>query len=151
MTYIFCAMGIIKKAIHSKIDIFVKFESAINLEIRGQIKKKMDSFYLGHRDHMYAFSSKSGSEPFRALGDLTWNDPFVTYMKMGEILDKAAMRMVSYLSINLQYQTVQEKWKSIPNTSTWCYSTATPKETLTCRQKYTHVCHCLNVWWINMS
>ena len=23
---------------------------------------------------MYAFSSKSGSEPFRALGDLTWND-----------------------------------------------------------------------------
>ena len=26
---------------------------------------------------MYAFSSKSGSEPFRALGDLTWNDPDV--------------------------------------------------------------------------
>ena len=26
---------------------------------------------------MYAFSSKSGSEPFRALGDLTWNDPYV--------------------------------------------------------------------------
>ena len=24
---------------------------------------------------MYAFSSKSGSEPFRALGDLPWNDP----------------------------------------------------------------------------
>ena len=24
---------------------------------------------------MYAFSSKSGSEPFRALGDLAWNDP----------------------------------------------------------------------------
>ena len=24
---------------------------------------------------MYAFSSKSGSEPFRALGDLTWDDP----------------------------------------------------------------------------
>ena len=36
----------------------------------------MDSFYLGHRDHTYAFSSKSGSEPFRALGDLTWNDTF---------------------------------------------------------------------------
>ena len=69
-------MGIFKKALHSKIDVFVKFESAINLEIRGQIKKKkLDSFYLGHRDHMYAFSSKSGSEPFRALGDLTWNDP----------------------------------------------------------------------------
>ena len=64
-------MGIIKKALHSKIDVFVKFESAINLEIRT---KKLDSFYLGHRDHMYAFSSKSGSEPFRALGDLTWND-----------------------------------------------------------------------------
>ena len=24
---------------------------------------------------MYAFSSKSGSEPFRARSDLTWNDP----------------------------------------------------------------------------
>ena len=45
-------MGVIKKALHSKIDVFVKFESAINLEIRGQIKKKLDSFYLGHRDHM---------------------------------------------------------------------------------------------------
>ena len=71
-------MGIIKKALHSKIDVFVKFESAINLEIRGQIKKNLDSFYLGHRDHMYAFSSKSGSEAFRALGDLTWNDPSST-------------------------------------------------------------------------
>ena len=33
-------MGIFKKAFHSKIDGFVKFESAINLEIRGQIKKQ---------------------------------------------------------------------------------------------------------------
>ena len=33
-------MGIFKKTLHSKIDVFVKFESAINLEIRGQIKKK---------------------------------------------------------------------------------------------------------------
>ena len=33
-------MGIFKKALHSKIDVFVKFESAINLKIRGQIKKK---------------------------------------------------------------------------------------------------------------
>ena len=33
-------MGIFKKALHSKIDVFVKFKSAINLEIRGQIKKK---------------------------------------------------------------------------------------------------------------
>ena len=30
-------MEIFKKALHSKIDVFVKFESAINLEIRGQI------------------------------------------------------------------------------------------------------------------
>ena len=71
-------MGIFKKALHSKIDVFVKFESAINLEIIGQIK---DSFYLSHRDHMYAFSSKYGSEPFRALGDLTWNDPTLHYLK----------------------------------------------------------------------
>ena len=69
--------GFFEKALHSKIDVFVKFESAINLEIRDQIKKKLDSFCLGHRDHMYAFSSKSGSEPFRALGDLTWNDPIL--------------------------------------------------------------------------
>ena len=47
-------MGIFKRALHSKIDVYVKLESAINLEIRGQIKKKLDSFYLGHKDHMYA-------------------------------------------------------------------------------------------------
>ena len=52
-------MGIFKKALHSKIDVFVKFESAINLEIRGQIKKKMDSFYFGQRDHMYMYYSAS--------------------------------------------------------------------------------------------
>ena len=39
-------MEIFKKALHSKIDVFVKFESAINLEIRNQIKKNLDSFYL---------------------------------------------------------------------------------------------------------
>ena len=44
-------MRIFKKVVHSKIDVFVKFESAINLEIRGQIKK-IDSFYLGHKDHI---------------------------------------------------------------------------------------------------
>ena len=33
-------MGIFKKALHTKIDVFVNFESAINLEISGQIKKK---------------------------------------------------------------------------------------------------------------
>ena len=35
----FCAIGIFKKALHSKIDVLVKFESAINLKIRGQINK----------------------------------------------------------------------------------------------------------------
>ena len=35
---------------------------------------------------MYAFSSKSGSEPFRALGDLTWNDPTTFfYILHGEL------------------------------------------------------------------
>ena len=72
-------MGIIKKALHSKIDVFVKFESAINLEIRGQIKKRTEFLLFG--SHMYAFSSKSGSEPFRALGDLTWNDPVFFSMR----------------------------------------------------------------------
>ena len=33
-------MGIFKNAVYSKIDVFVKFESAINLEIKVQIKKK---------------------------------------------------------------------------------------------------------------
>ena len=32
-------MGIIKKALHSKIDVFVKFESVINLEIEVKLKK----------------------------------------------------------------------------------------------------------------
>ena len=40
-------MGFIKKALHSKIDVFVKFESAINLEIRGQIKKKPGFLLFG--------------------------------------------------------------------------------------------------------
>ena len=59
-------MGIFKKALYSKIDVFVKFESVINLEVRAQIKKKtnLDYFYLGYKDHMYALSSKSVSEPF---------------------------------------------------------------------------------------
>ena len=34
-------MGIFKNAVYSKIDIFVKFESAINLEIKVQILKKI--------------------------------------------------------------------------------------------------------------
>ena len=40
-------MGILKKVVHSKIDVFVKFESAINLEIRGQIKKKTGFLLFG--------------------------------------------------------------------------------------------------------
>ena len=40
-------MGIFKKALHSKIEVFVKFESAINLEIRGQIKKKLGFLLFG--------------------------------------------------------------------------------------------------------
>ena len=40
-------MRILKKARHSKIDVFVKFESAINLEIRGQIKKKTGFLLFG--------------------------------------------------------------------------------------------------------
>ena len=32
--------GFLKRPNHSKIDVFVKFENAINLEIRGQILKK---------------------------------------------------------------------------------------------------------------
>ena len=47
MTYIFCAMGIFKKALHSKIDVFLKFKSAINLEIQGQIKKKTGFLLFG--------------------------------------------------------------------------------------------------------
>ena len=65
-------------AVHSKIDFLIKFESTINLKIRGQIKKKMHSLYLGQWDHMYPdISSKSGAEPCKALGDLTWNDTAV--------------------------------------------------------------------------
>ena len=68
-------MGIFKMTLYSKIDVFVKFESAINLEISDQIKKKLDSFYLGYRDHMYALSSKSGFEHLISHffgGDLKW-------------------------------------------------------------------------------
>ena len=74
-------MGLFKKTLHSKMDVFVKFESVITLEIRGQFfKKNLDSFYLGYKNHMYALSSKSGSEPFSFalfLGDLRWNEESV--------------------------------------------------------------------------
>ena len=37
---------------------------------------------------MYAFSSKSGSEPFRALGDLTWNDPILSHHEFQVTLNR---------------------------------------------------------------
>ena len=49
-------MGIFNNAVYSKIDNFVKFESVINLEIKVQIKKKIDSFYLGHKDHIFVLT-----------------------------------------------------------------------------------------------
>ena len=49
-------MGIFLNAVYSKIDVFVKFVSAINLEIKVQIIKKLDSFYLGHKDHIYVLT-----------------------------------------------------------------------------------------------
>ena len=49
----------------------------VAVEYEVKLKKKLDSFYLGHMDQMYAISSKFGSEPFMALGDLTWNDPII--------------------------------------------------------------------------
>ena len=57
-------MGIFLNAVYSKIDVFVKFESAINLEIKVQIKKKMDSFYLGHKD---PWAPAGGSKGERSL------------------------------------------------------------------------------------
>ena len=39
-------MGIFKNAVYSKIDVFVKFESAINLEIKVQIKRKKKIEFL---------------------------------------------------------------------------------------------------------
>ena len=50
-------MGIFKNAVYSKIAAFVKLESAINLKIKVQIKKKkLESFYLGHKDHIYVLT-----------------------------------------------------------------------------------------------
>ena len=69
-------MQIVKNAVHSKIDVFVKFESAkINLQIRDQIKKKGFLLFGSQGLYVCSFIKKSGSEPCRALGDLTWHDP----------------------------------------------------------------------------
>ena len=40
-------MGIFLNAVYSKIDVFVQFESAINLKIKVQIKKKIGFLLLG--------------------------------------------------------------------------------------------------------
>ena len=40
-------MGSFKKAVYSEIDVFVKFESAINMEIKVQIKKKIGFLLFG--------------------------------------------------------------------------------------------------------
>ena len=40
-------MGIFKNTVYSKIDVIVKFESAINLEIKVQIKKKIGFLLFG--------------------------------------------------------------------------------------------------------
>ena len=55
VTYIYCAMGIFKKALHSKIDIFVKFESAImnpSISVTGTIcmhfHQNLGQSRLGH-------------------------------------------------------------------------------------------------------
>ena len=49
-------MGILKKNVYSKIDVFVKFESAINLEIKVQIKKKnwIPSIWVIRITYMYS-------------------------------------------------------------------------------------------------
>ena len=48
-------MGIFKNAVYSKIDVFVKFESAINLEIKVQIKKNWIPFtWVTRVTYMYS-------------------------------------------------------------------------------------------------
>ena len=45
-------MGVFNKVVYSKIE----FERAIILEIKGRIKKNLDSFYLGHKDNIYVLT-----------------------------------------------------------------------------------------------
>ena len=71
-------MGNFKKALHSKIDVFVKFESAINLEIRGQIKKKIGFLLFGLQGPYECTFIKiwvGAVQICTFLGDLRWNDP----------------------------------------------------------------------------
>ena len=64
---------------------------------------------MGYKDHMYALSSKSGSEPFRFslfLGDLRWNDSHMNYSLLAwganchsiELLQKRAVRVINFKS-----------------------------------------------------
>ena len=53
-------MGIFIKALHPKIDVFVKFESAINLEIRGQIIKKPGFLLFGSQGPCMHFHQNLG-------------------------------------------------------------------------------------------
>ena len=76
-------MGIFIKALHSKIDVFVKFESAINLEIRGQIKQKkwIPSIWVTRTICMH-FPQNLGRSRLVLhffLGDLRWNDRITLY------------------------------------------------------------------------
>ena len=49
-------MGIFLNAVYSKIDVFVKFESAINLEIKVQIKKKIWILFIWVTRITYMYS-----------------------------------------------------------------------------------------------
>ena len=51
--YISGAIEMRIKVVHSKIKILARFESAI---ILVKIEKKIHSFYLGHRGHLYCWS-----------------------------------------------------------------------------------------------
>ena len=66
-------MGIFKKAVYSKVDVFVKFKMS---------NFKKNGFLLFGLQGPYALSSKSGWEPCNFApfwGDLRWNDPIINY------------------------------------------------------------------------
>ena len=92
-------MGIFKKALHSKIDVFVKFESAINQEIRSQIKKKpwIPSIWVTRTLCMYFHQNLGRSRlvlPF-FLGDFKWNDPVAVMVGTVIIIFSAISRRQS--------------------------------------------------------
>ena len=63
-------MGIFLNAVYSKIDVFVKFESAINLEIKVQIKKKIGFLFIWVTRITYM----SGMRFFRNSGIFTTSE-----------------------------------------------------------------------------